>query len=160
MRSAWRAALCLVLRHYGGRADDLDEEDLFDLDGEGDYDPPDSYIEYDAAAYYDGPDDYYDGVEQFGGPGMEDYPGEVTPELLHKLFGDGAAEGEDLDALFEQLGLGAGPDGVLYADDGYGEAFFDDEHPDQDKSTVKLVVDEPGDVEEGLYERVDDAADL
>ena len=72
----------------------------------------------------------------------------------------GAAEGEDLDALFEQLGLGAGPDGVLYADDGYGEAFFDDEHPDQDKSTVKLVVDEPGDVEEGLYERVDDEADL
>ena len=42
----------------------------------------------------------------------------------------------------EELGLG--PEGVLYADDGYGEAFYDDEHPDQHKSTVKLVEPELG----------------
>ena len=61
MSSLRRACLCLLLRYYI-RADDLDEEDLFDLDGEGDYEDPESYIEYDQALYYDGPDDYYDGV--------------------------------------------------------------------------------------------------
>ena len=64
MSSLRRACLCLLLRYYI-RADDLDEEDLFDLDGEGDYEDPESYIEYDQALYYDGPDDYYDGIEQF-----------------------------------------------------------------------------------------------
>ena len=34
MRSFRRAWLCLLLRYYV-RADELDEEDLFDLDGEG-----------------------------------------------------------------------------------------------------------------------------
>ena len=51
MRSLRRACLCLLLRYYV-RADDLDEEDLFDLDGEGDYEDPESYIEYDQALYY------------------------------------------------------------------------------------------------------------
>ena len=147
MSSLRRACLCLLLRYYI-RADDLDEEDLFDLDGEGDYEDPESYIEYDQALYYDGPDDYYDGIEQFNMEDMADYPGEVSPELLEKIFGENPASGDELDALFEELGLG--PEGVLYADDGYGEAFFDDEHPDQHKSTVKLVEPELGDVEEGI----------
>ena len=151
-----RALLCLLLRYYI-RADDLDEEDLFDLDGEGDYEDPESYIEYDQALYYDGPDDYYDGIEQFNMEDMADYPGEVSPELLEKIFGENPASGDELDALFEELGLG--PEGVLYADDGYGEAFFDDEHPDQHKSTVKLVEPELGDVEEGLYERFGEGED-
>ncbi|CAH0369054.1 unnamed protein product, partial [Pelagomonas calceolata] len=151
-----RALLCLLLRYYV-RADDLDEEDLFDLDGEGDYEDPESYIEYDQALYYDGPDDYYDGIEQFNMEDMADYPGEVSPELLEKIFGENPASGDELDALFEELGLG--PEGVLYADDGYGEAFFDDEHPDQHKSTVKLVEPELGDVEEGLYERFGEGED-
>ena len=84
MRSLRRALLCLLLRYYI-RADDLDEEDLFDLDGEGDYEDPESYIEYDQALYYDGPDDYYDGIEQFNLEDMADYPGEVSPELLDVL---------------------------------------------------------------------------
>ena len=37
--------------------------------------------------------------------------------------------------------------------------FFDDEHPDQHKSTVKLVEPELGDVEEGLYERFGEGED-
>ena len=156
MRSLRRACLCLLLRYYV-RADDLDEEDLFDLDGEGDYADPESYIEYDQALYYDGPDDYYDGIEQFNLEDMADYPGEVSPELLEKIFGENPASGDELDALFEELGLG--PEGVLYADDGYGEAFYDDEHPDQHKSTVKLVEPELGDVEEGLYERFGEGED-
>ena len=156
MRSLRRAWLCLLLRYYA-RADELDEEDLFDLDGEGDYEDPESYIEYDQALYYDGPDDYYDGIEQFNMEDMADYPGEVSPELLEKIFGENPASGDELDALFEELGLG--PEGVLYADDGYGEAFYDDEHPDQHKSTVKLVEPELGDVEEGLYERFGEGED-
>ena len=156
MSSLRRACLCLLLRYYV-RADDLDEEDLFDLDGEGDYEDPESYIEYDQALYYDGPDDYYDGIETFNMEDMADYPGEVSPELLEKIFGENPASGDELDALFEELGLG--PEGVLYADDGYGEAFFDDEHPDQHKSTVKLVEPELGDVEEGLYERFGEGED-
>ena len=155
MRSLRRACLCLLLRI--AIADDLDEEDLFDLDGEGDYEDPESYIEYDQALYYDGPDDYYDGIEQFNMEDMADYPGEVSPELLEKIFGENPASGDELDALFEELGLG--PEGVLYADDGYGEAFYDDEHPDQHKSTVKLVEPELGDVEEGLYERFGEGED-
>ena len=155
MRSLRRACLCLLLRI--AIADDLDEEDLFDLDGEGDYADPESYIEYDQALYYDGPDDYYDGIEQFNMEDMADYPGEVSPELLEKIFGENPASGDELDALFEELGLG--PEGVLYADDGYGEAFYDDEHPDQHKSTVKLVEPELGDVEEGLYERFGEGED-
>ena len=86
MRSLRRACLCLLLRI--AIADDLDEEDLFDLDGEGDYEDPESYIEYDQALYYDGPDDYYDGIEQFNLEDMADYPGEVSPELLEKIFGE------------------------------------------------------------------------
>ena len=82
---------------------------------------------------------------------------ELPPELLEKIFGENPASGDELDALFEELGLG--PEGVLYADDGYGEAFFDDEHPDQHKSTVKLVEPELGDVEEGLYERFGEGED-
>ena len=155
MRSLRRAFLVLLLRRCA--ADDLDEEDLFDLDGEGDYEDPESYIEYDQALYYDGPDDYYDGIEQFNMEDMADYPGEVSPELLEKIFGENPASGDELDALFEELGLG--PEGVLYADDGYGEAFYDDEHPDQHKSTVKLVEPELGDVEEGLYERFGEGED-
>ena len=155
MRSLRRAFLVLLLRRCA--ADDLDEEDLFDLDGEGDYEDPESYIEYDQALYYDGPDDYYDGIEQFNLEDMADYPGEVSPELLEKIFGENPASGDELDALFEELGLG--PEGVLYADDGYGEAFYDDEHPDQHKSTVKLVEPELGDVEEGLYERFGEGED-
>ena len=103
MRSLRRACLCLLLRYYI-RADDLDEEDLFDLDGEGDYEDPESYIEYDQALYYDGPDDYYDGIEQFNMEDMADYPGEVSPELLEKIFGENPASGDELDALFEELG--------------------------------------------------------
>ena len=93
-----------MLRYYI-RADDLDEEDLFDLDGEGDYEDPESYIEYDQALYYDGPDDYYDGIEQFNMEDMADYPGEVSPELLEKIFGENPASGDELDALFEESGL-------------------------------------------------------
>ena len=81
-------------------SDDLDEEDLFDLDGEGDYEDPESYIEYDQALYYDGPDDYYDGIEQFNMEDMADYPGEVSPELLEKIFGENPASGDELDALY------------------------------------------------------------
>ena len=93
-----RALLCLLLRYYI-RADDLDEEDLFDLDGEGDYEDPESYIEYDQALYYDGPDDYYDGIEQFNMEDMADYPGEVSPELLEKICGE-LGPGDALCACF------------------------------------------------------------
>ena len=86
MSSLRRAFLVLLLRRCA--ANDLDEEDLFDLDGEGDYEDPESYIEYDQALYYDGPDDYYDGIEQFNMEDMADYPGEVSPELLEKIFGE------------------------------------------------------------------------
>ena len=79
------------------------------------------------------------------------------PELLEKIFGENPASGDELDALFEELGLG--PEGVLYADDGYGEACVDDEHPDQHKSTVTLGEPEWGEVEEGLYERFGEGED-